>query len=58
MANRYTDVRLLRDIAKRLREIAHTHMTSMSEKVLEVADEFDRHADELERRERNGVDDD
>jgi hypothetical protein len=58
MASRSNDVQLLRDMASRLREIARAHMTSMAEKVLEVADEFDRHADELEQRDRDGMDDD
>jgi hypothetical protein len=58
MASSSNDVRLLRDIAKRLREIAATYVTNMSEKVLEVADEFDQHADALERRQQSGVDDD
>jgi hypothetical protein len=58
MASRFEDVRLLRDMASRLREIARAHLTSMSEKIIEIADEFDQHADEIERRDRIGVDDD
>lgn len=46
------EIRLLREIAQRLREIAHTHRTAMSEKLVEVAKEFEDHADEMERRRR------
>ena len=53
MARRSNDIRLLRDIAKRLREIAFTHPTQMSEKVIEVANEFERQADALEKKRPN-----
>jgi hypothetical protein len=48
--DRSSETRLLREIAGRLREIARAHPTAMSDKLLEVAKEFDDHADELERR--------
>ncbi|MGH7091650.1 MAG: hypothetical protein ACREFQ_22390 [Stellaceae bacterium] len=51
-SGRAAEIRLLRGIAERLREIARTHPTDMSEKLNEVAREFDEHADELERRRR------
>lgn len=50
MARRSDDIRLLRDMAKRLREIALTDPTQMSEKVMEVAQEFEKQADALERK--------
>ena len=50
MANRSGEIRLLREIAERLREIALTHPTEMSGKLQDVAKEFDEHAAELERR--------
>ncbi len=53
MAGRADDIRLLRDIAKRLRDIALTNPTQMSDKVMQVAQEFEKHADELEKQRRN-----
>jgi hypothetical protein len=53
MAERDSEIRLLREIAGRLREIARTHPTEMSDKLTEVAAEFDAHADELARRQRH-----
>ena len=50
MGDRASEIRLLREIAERLREIARTHPTEMSEKLTKVAAEFDAHADELVRR--------
>jgi hypothetical protein len=49
---RREEIRLLREIAARLREIAQTHRTDMSDKLLQVAQEFDDHADKLRRRRR------
>ena len=53
MGDRASEIRLLREIAERLREIARTHPTQMSDKLTEVAAEFDAHADELTRRHRH-----
>ena len=53
MAERTDEIRLLRDMAARLREIARTHPTQMSDKLTEVANEFDAHADDLARRHRH-----
>lgn len=50
---RSSETRLLREIAQRLREIARTHPTAMSAKLLEVAQEFEQHADEIEKRPRH-----
>lgn len=49
-APRTGEIRLLREIAAGLREIARNHPTAMSEKLREVAKEFDDHAAEIERR--------
>lgn len=49
-SGRASEIRLLREIAERLREMAKSHRTAMSDKLLEVAKEFDDHANELERR--------
>ena len=53
MAERTDEIRLLREIAARLREIARTHPTQMSDKLNAVAAEFDGHADDLTRRNRH-----
>jgi len=53
MDDRAREINLLRDIAERLREIARTHPTEMTDKLNEVAAEFDAHADEIERRKRH-----
>jgi hypothetical protein len=50
MPARASEIQLLREIAERLREIARSHPTQMSNKLTEVAAEFDTHANELERR--------
>jgi hypothetical protein len=52
MEDRAREISLLREIAGRLREIALTHPTQISEKLNEVAAEFDAHADEIDRRTR------
>jgi phage host-nuclease inhibitor protein Gam len=52
MDDRTREVTLLREIAERLREIARTHPTEMSDKLTQVAAEFDAHADEIDRRRR------
>jgi hypothetical protein len=53
MDDRASEIKLLREIGERLRNIARTHPTQMSEKLNEVAAEFDAHADQLERRYRH-----
>lgn len=53
MPEHASEIRLLREIAERLREIARTHPSDMSNKLTEVAAEFDTHADEIERRRRH-----
>lgn len=50
MAEQVREIRFLREIAERLRAVALSHPTGMSAKLNEVAAEFEKHADQLERR--------
>src|SRR5215216_3977269 len=43
------EAEVLRERARRLREIASQHRTAISKQLLEMADELDTHANELEQ---------
>lgn len=44
------EIKYLRSKAERLRKLATDHHTPLSKDLAEIASEFDRHADDLERR--------
>ena len=49
------EVQFLRERARRLREIAASHPTALSEQLRQMARELDARADEIERETRGGA---